>query len=78
MTDLYIVFDTQAEAEAALDAINVVAGFPNPETNTTSASYIMTAGTKFVIYVPEHLPVYWFGGNALLTKAEAEAAGAVF
>lgn len=78
MSDLYIVFDTQAEAETALDAINAIAGFPNPATNTVSASYIMTAGTKFVIYVPDYLPIYWFGGNALLTKQEAEAAGAVF
>ena len=75
---LYLVFNTESQANAAITACNAQIGYPNEATDTDQVAATYAAGTKWVVEIADWFPPEWFSGIARLTKAEAEAAGAVF
>jgi hypothetical protein len=77
MTDAYIIFDNQAAAQDAVDAVNILAGFPN-EAGTQTVAEVKQGGTKWYVLIASSFPVEWFSGLGRLTKEEAEAAGIIF
>ncbi len=74
---MYIVFNTEEEAQAAIDAVNALAGFPN-EFGTQTVAEVKNGGSKWSVLVSSNFPAEWFAGLDRLTKVEAEAAGVVF
>ena len=78
MTDLYIIFDSEQDAQDVVAAVNTLVGYPNPATNTTTVSEVRQGGSKFYVLAPDTLPAEWFAGYTRLTRAQAEVAGVVF
>jgi hypothetical protein len=76
MTDLYIVFDDQQDAQEVVDEVNLLVGFPNGVTQTVAE--VNPGGSKWYVLIASEFPPEWFAGFSRLTKAEAMAAGVVF
>jgi hypothetical protein len=58
MTEKYIVYNTRAEAEAAIAYADSIAGFPNDTSQTCSS--IISHNGKFLLVAPDYFPAEWF------------------